>query len=321
MIMKLLEVENLNVSFLVDNEKVHVINDVSFDINENEVLAVIGETGCGKSVMGSAVLRLLPENAVVSGNIYYKNTDILNMPENDFRLMRGKEIASVPQSPSTSLDPLMKVGDQVAECVTIGNHIAPKEKNGLRSRVGSIFSKLKLPRNEEMYDNYPCELSGGMRQRILLSMGIITSPELLIVDEPTKAIDWVLRKDIVRELKALKDEMKCAMLFITHDLGAASIIADRIAVMYSGEIVETGPTKEVLNNPKHPYTKGLIAAMPSSGLNVMEGYMPSFSEVFDTCRFLPRCPEKKHICDKEIPCFAEINILHKVKCHLYNGGV
>ena len=159
-----------------------------------------------------------------------------------------------------------------------------------------------------------------MRQRILLSMGIITSPNLLVVDEPTKAIDWVLRKDIVKELKALKDEMKCAMLFITHDLGAASIIADRIAVMYSGEIVETGPADEVLNNPKHPYTKGLISAMPSRGLNVMEGYMPSFTDTFDTCRFFPRCTEKTHMCDTQIPKSFSINEHHTVKCNMYCGG-
>lgn len=310
---KILKIRDLEVGFQVDQKEVQILHHVSLDIGYNEVLAVIGETGCGKSVTGSTILRILPENAIVRGEILYERKNILSMSEEEFRKMRGKEIASVPQSPSTSLDPLMRVGEQVAECVTTGNKQSRRAKENVAGRVKEIFHKMKLPREEEMYGNYPCELSGGMKQRVLLSMGIITSPRLLVVDEPTKAIDWALRKEVVAQLKELKDEMKCSMLFITHDLGAAKIIADRIAVMYCGEVVEMGTTEEVLYHPNHPYTKGLLASMPSNGMHVMKGYMPSFSENLPPCRFMPRCPEAFEKCGRQAPHLGLEG--HVARCH------
>lgn len=218
----------------MNQETIQILHNVSFEVGEQEVIAIIGETGCGKSVTGSTILRILPENAVVSGEILYKGNELLSMPEEMFRNMRGSEIASIPQSPSTSLDPLMRVGEQVANVSRTGNRVSQIEKRNLSKRVKEIFDKLKLPREDEMYDRYPCELSGGMKQRVLLSMGIITTPKLLVVDEPTKAIDWSLRKNVVEQMKRLKDEMKCSMIFITHDLGAAKMIAVVSAVMYCG---------------------------------------------------------------------------------------
>lgn len=315
---KLLQIKNLNIGFQMNQETIQILHNVSFEVGEQEVIAIIGETGCGKSVTGSTILRILPENAVVSGEILYKGNELLSMPEEMFRNMRGSEIASIPQSPSTSLDPLMRVGEQVAECVTTGNRVSQIEKRNLSKRVKEIFDKLKLPREDEMYDRYPCELSGGMKQRVLLSMGIITTPKLLVVDEPTKAIDWSLRKNVVEQMKRLKDEMKCSMIFITHDLGAAKMIADRVAVMYCGEIVEIGTVEDVLYHAKHPYTKGLIASMPSKGMKVMRGYMPSFAEKLPPCRFMPRCPEAIELCARIQP---EIDrpAGHCVRCHRWNG--
>lgn len=309
----LLEVKNLSVGFSVEEKNVEILHHISFSIMENEVLAVIGETGCGKSVTGSTILRILPENAFVNGRIIYDGKELLSMDEESFRKMRGKEIASVPQSPSTSLDPLMKVGEQVAECVTNGKNAGKEERKKIIRRVKQIFHKMQLPREDEMYDNYPCELSGGMKQRVLLSMGIITSPRLLVVDEPTKAIDWALRKQVVEQLRKLKDDMKCSMLFITHDLGAAHLIADRIAVMYCGEVVEIGKTEEVLYHPKHPYTIGLLNSLPSRGMQVMKGYMPSFAEQLPACRFMPRCTQCTIQCEKEEPQMTQEN--HSVRCH------
>lgn len=314
--MKLLEVKNLDVSFMSGRKKIKILNGISFDIGENEALAVIGETGCGKSVAGSAALRLLPENAVVSGSIKYRRRNIIEMSEEEFRPLRGREIAVIPQSPAASLDPLMRVGEQAAECITRGKRLAGSRKRSVRERVRAAFSSLMLPNESRIYNSYPCELSGGMQQRALISMGIIAQPKLLIVDEPTKAVDWALKKEVVQVLLRLKQDMKCAMLFITHDIPAAKLVADRIAVMYCGEIVETGAADEVLANPRHPYTKGLINAMPSRGFRVMDGFMPSFLEIPSGCRFHPRCTEKTDLCAREAPTDSRAGG-SLVKCHRF----
>lgn len=314
----LLEIKNLNVSFAVDDNHVHILNNVSMDINKNEVLAVIGETGCGKSVTGSAILHLLPDNAIVTGTVLFKGQDIIKMNDHEFRQLRGKEISSVPQSPSTSLNPLMHVGNQVAECVLKKNS-SEDDKKKTMSKVHEIFSRLGLPRGEDFYENYPCELSGGMCQRVLIAMGVITHPELLIVDEPTKAVDWALRKEVVDVFCELKNDMKCAMLFITHDIAAAKYVADRIAVMYCGEVVEIGPTADVINQPRHPYTKGLIASMPSKGFNVMNGFMPSFQDLPKGCRFSDRCECSNDSCVNNEPESVEISTGHFVKCGIYKN--
>lgn len=314
---KLLEIKNLDVGFLSANAYVQVLNQVSMDIYENEVLAVVGETGCGKSVTGSTVLHLLPENAIVQGEIYYEGQEILGMTEEEFRKFRGREIAAIPQSPSTSLDPMMEVGEQVAECVTGGRRRKKAERKNIQSRVWDIFSRLRLPGERKICHAYPCQLSGGMNQRVLISMGVIMEPRLLIVDEPTKAVDWILRKEVVRVLRQMKDDLKCSMMLITHDFGAASQIADRIAVMYCGQIVETGKADEILNHPRHPYTKGLIQALPSRGFHVMEGFMPSFSELPEGCRFAPRCPQCLERCRHQIPEIYRDETGRQVRCLLF----
>ncbi len=310
----LLQVKDLNLDFMINESRTHILNNVSFDIYENEVLAVIGETGCGKSLTGSAVLHLLPDNALVSGSIIYKGRDTLKMDESEYRQLRGKEIASIPQSPTTALNPLMSVGEQAAECI----YNKAKGKSSIVKAVNRIFSRLRLPGKESFYNNFPCELSGGMCQRVLISLGIMANPKLLVVDEPTKALDWALRKEVMEILYELRMESGCSMMFITHDIKAAGYIADRIAVMYCGEVVEAGACHEVLNNSQHPYTKGLIAAMPSNGFKVMKGFMPSFQDIPNGCRFSDRCERLNESCIQSEPEARKLASGHIVKC--FNCG-
>ncbi len=322
---ELLQIRDLCVGFFVKKSPINIINHLNLDIYKDEILAVIGETGCGKSVTGSAILHLLPDNAIVSGSIMYKGQETLHMKDSDFRRLRGDEIMSIPQSPSSSLDPLMKVGEQVSECILGKKHEKTDTRNAVRAKVVDIFSKLRLPRGATVYDNYPCELSGGMCQRVLISMGVLAHPNLLIVDEPTKAIDWSLRKEVLEILSDLKRDMNCAMMLITHDIPLASRVADRVAVMYAGEIVEIGSTNNVFKHPAHPYTQGLIASMPAHGFKTMKGFMPAFTDLPDGCRFKDRCLYAGGTCnhDQEL---SDIGENHWIKCtcqseQKVNGGV
>ncbi len=313
---KILEMDALNVGFIVNKQCVSVVHDLSLDIYENEVLAIIGETGCGKSVTGNAVLHLLPDNAVTTGKIYFDgDIDILARSDEEYRPLRGDRIMTIPQSPVTSLDPLMCVGRQVSECVSGNRKNRNSKSNEIKGRVLDIFRKLHLPREEWIYDHFPCELSGGMCQRILIAMGVLTHPKLLVVDEPTKAIDWALRKDVVNMLMMLKAEMHCAMLLITHDIPLAAKLSDRVGVMYAGEIVELGDTDRVLSSPMHPYTKGLIASMPQNGFHSMKGFMPSFSNMAPGCRFHDRCPVRSNRCQVNMPPMHSLGGSHSVCCH------
>lgn len=289
----LLDVRDLCVGFLVNRRRIDILDRVTFTLDRDEILAVIGETGCGKSVMGSAILHLLPDNAVVGGSIGFKGQETLRMSDEEFRRLRGGGVMSVAQNPVSSLDPLMRVGDQVEECITRtyhARHGAGVDRAEAKNRVVRLFDQLRFPDPESTYREYPCEMSGGMCQRVLLSMGAITHPELLVVDEPTKAIDWSIRRNVMEMLRELKSEMRCAMLLITHDIPLVRHLADRVAVMYAGTIVEIGAAEEVIDHPRHPYTKGLIDSTPERGFKVMKGFMPSFAHLPEGCRFSDRCP-------------------------------
>ena len=253
---KILELKNVKVNFKVEDDIVKAVGGVSFDVYENEILCIIGETGCGKSVLGASILKILPKNAFVQGKIIYNGEDILEMSDREYIKLRGKEIAVVPQSPVMSLDPLMRVGKQIYEAYRVVDKTEKKED--IYKKIKSLLKRLDLPVERNIEKNYPCELSGGMNQRVLIAMGTITKPKLLIVDEPTKGIDWILRKEVINIFKDLKKEFNCTILMITHDIDLAENISDRIGVMYEGVLMELCNTKNFINNPVHEYNKILL---------------------------------------------------------------
>lgn len=314
----LLKIEDLNISFQTGEEQIHPVREIQMEVQEEETLAIIGESGCGKSVLGNSILRLLPENAIVTGKIYLDGEDILSYSKQDFRRIRGKKLSAIPQSPVSSLDPSMKTGKQVMEALYV--HEKPDKKTAA-DIVRRLFRRLHLGENGEYCSRYSCELSGGMCQRVLIAMGVITHPKLLIVDEPTKGLDWTLRRNVVDIFKELKENMDCAMLLITHDIAVADRLADRIAVMYCGEIVETGRTEDVLGNPEHPYTQGLLGALPSRGFHTMKGFSPALTELPRGCKFHPRCPWAEERCRMERPQMRKGREDHKVRCFLWKTEV
>lgn len=258
--MPLLSIENLSIEFGSDSEKVKAVNQVSFQIEKGVSFGLVGESGSGKSVTALAIMQLLAKQAkVISGKILFKDTDILEMDFSTIRKLRGNNISMIFQEPMTSLNPVMRCGNQVIESICLHQKISKKEA---KKQVIDLFKQVKLPRPEHIYKSYPHEISGGQKQRVMIAMAIANKPDLLIADEPTTALDVTVQKEIILLLKDLKETYNMSLLFISHDLGVVSEIADEVAVMYKGELVEKGDIRTVFSNPKHPYTKGLLECRP-----------------------------------------------------------
>lgn len=308
----LLATKDLAVSFITREGAVKAVSGVDLAIKKGEIMGLVGETGCGKSVLGLAIMGLLPANAEVKGTVTYKGLNINGLPEKEIKRIRGKEIALIPQSPSASLNPVLKIGVQVAEVLHLHQQLPWKKAHQAAIEMLRSFD---LPEPDKRAEEYPHQLSGGMKQRVLAAMGIAGEPSLLIADEPTKGLDALIRVQVVDIFRQLALKTSVSMLLITHDLKVASLLCHNIAVMYAGEIIELGPTKEILHAPRHPYTKGLLASLPANGLVPIKGISPSLLELPAGCKFHPRCELATLNCTKMHPRLHIVADSCKVRCY------
>jgi len=313
--MTLLSIQNLKVHFHTEDGAVRAVNDVDLVIEEGETLGLIGETGCGKTVLGLAILRLLSENTKVEGKILYKGKDLLKLNEDEIRKIRGKEIAMIFQNPLTSMNPVLTIGTQISEPFEL--HQGLKKKDAI-PKVIEMLKSVRISSPSERIKEYPHEFSGGMRQRAMIAMGLACEPSLIIADEPTKGLDVTIQAQVVELMKELTTNSKTSMLLITHDLGVAAELCDNIAVMYPGEIVEYADIKEFFKSPKHPYTQGFLDSLPGRGLKPMDGMSPSLIDLPEGCKFHPRCPFAREKCKSKRPEMVEIGKKHLVRCFLYD---
>ncbi|WP_456472505.1 ABC transporter ATP-binding protein [Methanocaldococcus sp.] len=312
----LLVVKDLRVNFLLDDVKVKAVNGAYISIKKGETLCLIGESGSGKSVLGLSILKLLPENTEISGEILFEGKNLLELSDKEIRKIRGGKISWVPQSPSTSLNPVLKVGYQIAEPILLHLNLSKKE---VYEKVISLLDYFGIHPPEKRYHEYPHQYSGGMRQRALVAMGTSTKPKLIIADEPTKGIDILKKVRVIKLFERIKNHYKgISLLLITHDLTLAKKLADKIAVMYCGQVIEISKTEDFFKNPLHPYSKALLDSLPSRGLKPIKGYSPSMINPPKGCKFHPRCEFFSNRCLTEPPFFNVDGNL--VRCYLYDRG-
>jgi oligopeptide/dipeptide ABC transporter, ATP-binding protein, C-terminal domain len=316
---KILDVQGLETQFKTPEGIVHAVNGVSIHLDEGETLGLVGESGCGKSVTMLSILRLIqsPPGQIVAGKAIFKGSDLLAMSQEEIRQVRGGQISMIFQDPMTSLNPVMNIGKQMAEPMLLHLGITPKEA---RERSIKLLESVGIPRAGERLKDYPHQYSGGMRQRVMIAMALSCNPQILIADEPTTALDVTIQAQIVDLVIRLRQELGMAIIWITHDLGVAASIANRIAVMYGGFIIEEAAVKELYANPSHPYTLGLINSLPQiqrkgrQRLYSIEGMPPILLQTPKACPFAPRCRWVREKCWQQNPMLESIGENHKVAC-------
>ncbi|MCR3921284.1 MAG: ABC transporter ATP-binding protein [Firmicutes bacterium] len=317
---KLLEIKNVKTYFYTSDGQVPAVDGVSFHINRGETVGVVGESGCGKSVTSLSIMGLIPKppGKIIAGEILFEGEDLLKLPQKQMRKIRGNRISMIFQEPMTSLNPVYTIGVQIAEAVRLHQGASRKEAMDI---VVEGLRLVGIPSPERRVDEYPHQLSGGMRQRAMIAMALSCKPTLLIADEPTTALDVTIQAQILELLKELKQDLGMAMMIITHDLGVVAEVAQRVVVMYAGKVVEEAPVRDLFNDPKHPYTKGLLASIPrlhvkQESLHVIEGNVPNPTEFPAGCRFHPRCEFKMPRCETQEPQLKTIAEGRQVRCWL-----
>ena len=315
----LLDVKDLKVHFKTDDGIVKAVDGVSYSIQPGETLGIVGESGSGKSVSSLTVMGLTDSKyAEISGEVIFQGVDLLKLPQDEMRTIRGAKISMIFQDPMTSLHPFYRVGEQISEAIRQHQNVSKKEAFG---QAVEMLGKVNIPRPEERAKQYPHEFSGGMRQRAMIAMALALNPDLLIADEPTTALDVTVQAQILDLIDRLKDEFNAAVIIITHDLGVVAEHCDNIQVMYAGKAVEFGNTDDIYYNPHHPYTWGLLSSIPRlddelDRLVPIQGLPPSLINVPPGCAFHPRCPYRFEPCDKEVPALIPSDGHHAAACHL-----
>lgn len=323
----LLQVNDIKIEFKAKDKNIRAVTGVSFSVDRGQTLGIVGESGAGKSVLGLSILRLLPDATVriPSGEVIFDGTDLLELPMDQMRKIRGKRISMIFQDPVTALNPVMTIGDQIFESLQFHN-TEKMSRKALHQRVDTMLELVGIPSYRK--SEYPYQFSGGMQQRIVIAIALVNNPELVIADEPTTALDVTIQAQILAIMRSLQKKLDTAMVLITHDLGVVAKMCDKVAIMYAGEIVESGSIEDFfgISSFHHPYTVGLLGCLPdlrkkSDRLTPINGMMPDPTKLPEGCRFHPRCPHTIEICKSVPPVTLSITSEHKVACHLFGGGV
>lgn len=321
----ILEVKDLKVSFLTDEGKVQVINEIGFTLEKGKIFGIVGESGCGKSALALSIMGLLAKGQgfVDGGEIKLGDKALLQLKESELEKIRGNEMAMIFQEPMTSLNPVMTIGDQIGEALRIHKGLKGRAN---KEKVVELLNAVNIPEPERVMKEYPHLLSGGMRQRVMIAMALSCVPQLLIADEPTTALDVTIQAQILELIKELNKVYETSIMLITHDLGVIAEMADEVLVLYAGNIVEKTTVEELFDNPKHPYTKGLLDSRPSKGtihryLHSIKGTVPSLKEMPKGCAFYPRCDYRKEGCKEVQPSWTNLTMEHGVRCFLYEEGM